>query len=1000
MAINSLSASSYGLSGLVSGMDTQQMVEKLLSGTQAKIDQTSQKKAALLIKQTMYRETISKLKTLQNSYLSYTSGTNLLSSSFYNTMTATVKPPANANAAFSATASSSALVGNTTVDYIRQLATAKTYKTEVDATADVSGEFNKTVAERLANQYSGDYSNLVISVGGVGVTIEEAPTVFGGKSQSQVAQIINDAFADRGVRAEAKFVNNKLQIVAENENAVIKVSGYESSTDPSLPMKMFGTGITTLSGQGKLEASINTDLYQPSFEVNLDGRQQTIYLDLAKLKEYVAGDKALGDAGGLLEDINAKLLNAFGSGVKATATGDTMTFESGNPSQKFTITGNSIVMGALGMKTGISNKLNTTMSLRDLNFSQELVGNHHTFSINGVEFSFDSETSLSRVISEINASKAGVKISYIDSEDRFVIQNSETGAGTRDLDIKQTEGNLMSALFGAAGGSTATGYAINMDMTGTKVEDDDVRYGGTYTFNINGTDYKFNVSRYENGPFFTTKSFAEKMNTAFLDNFGLMADGTRRLEFLEEDGVFTIRANDPSMVVKAVKEHADNNVHQLGFETGQATVANKSTITLEEAGIKFDGMASVNINLGPTLGSFYFGGVDAQAMNSMSMKEAAEYLTGKIRDHMGIDPSDTTTGSPKVTFDEKTASFKFTGSPEGAAGHGEAMSISVMNGEDGERLDRLFGQDKLSINQPATVVFEDIKTDDGKNAVLSINGSEIQRSSNTFEHNGITFTLNSTTRKDKTTEDDDITAPVDKNDYEDPSYVTVGRDTQKVVEGITEFLKSYNETMDYLYGLWKADATYKDYPPLTEAQKKDMSDREVELWEEKSKEGMLRNDQNLERIINAMRKAMYTKPDGSSIAIYDLGITTSNSTSDGNLNPKSISDLTAAIERDPEAVAQLFAGEGGLMELLNNAITDATKSSYAGSGYLTAVAGSNALDTTSSISKQISELDDQLTSLESRYWNEYDRYWKQFNTMEQLIQQMNTQSSWLSQMGG
>ncbi len=176
-----------------------------------------------------------------------------------------------------------------------------------------------------------------------------------------------------------------------------------------------------------------------------------------------------------------------------------------------------------------------------------------------------------------------------------------------------------------------------------------------------------------------------------------------------------------------------------------------------------------------------------------------------------------------------------------------------------------------------------------------------------------------------------------------------------------------------------------------------MSDREIELWEEKSKEGLLRNDPLLERVLSSLRSAMNTKPEGSSIALYDLGISTSFYANDGNFNPESLDDLRAAIEANPEAVRQLFAGEGGIMELVNKAITNAAKSSFASPGYLAQVAGSNVLDTTSSIYKQIKELDSQMLTLEDRYASEYSNYWRQFNAMEQMIQQMNTQSSWLSQ---
>ena len=131
MAINSLSASSHGLSGLVTGADSQQMVQKLLSGTQSKIDKAKQRKSVLQFKQEMYRDVGAKLTALQTSFLSFSSKTNLMSNAFYNTMKTSISPPTGTTAAFAVTGSSSAKPGTVTMDYIKQLATARTAKTTV-----------------------------------------------------------------------------------------------------------------------------------------------------------------------------------------------------------------------------------------------------------------------------------------------------------------------------------------------------------------------------------------------------------------------------------------------------------------------------------------------------------------------------------------------------------------------------------------------------------------------------------------------------------------------------------------------------------------------------------------------------------------------------------------------------------------------------------------------------------------------------------------------------
>ncbi len=995
MAINSLSASSYGLSGLISQMNTQDMVEKMLSGTQAKIDKAGQKKTVLQYKQELYRDVANKLKALQSSYLSFTSQTNLLSSGFYNTMSTSITPPVGASAAFSVSASSAANTGNVMMNRIMQLATAQTSKTQANATQDVVAGLDQTVAARLVQQNQGGNATLNIRVGGKTAQFLNAPELFAGKSQSEIADIINAQFTTDGVAAQASFVNNKLQIVAADKDAHIVVQGNALTGSP-LAMKMFGDGVASLSGQGTFSAEIDSERYNPSITVNLDGRQQTIRLDLNALKSFVGDGSNPSDGGAALKDsLQTQLTRAFGAAIKVDMTADGIKFDVNEKSQRFTISGGSVEMGALGLKAGVSNKLNTTLAIKDLNFATELQGNQQTFKINGVEFSYNSDASLGQIISDINNSNAGVKITYIESEDRFTIQRSETGVGTADeLDsvISQSTGNLMSVLFGAKGGNNVTGQGVNMAMVGENFDLSEISHGGKFTFNMNGSDYTFSVGWRDGQDTYTKDSFAAALNNAFRNSFGVLPDGTSAVEVTVNDaGGLTVTANDINLVISATKFHKDNNTSTLGFSEGQRTLATGAS-TLEDAGISFGTDGGITINLGGP----FTAPIDISASElhpGMTMNDVADLINTKIADaNNALPAADQLSQLPRVDFDEHTAAFR-------VMGVDIPMEILVSEGSDGAGADNLFGQNRITTGQPAMMAGGGdflMQTDAGKNAIFELNGVEMQRSSNSFTVDGLTFTLHSTTLKDQTQVYDPATATA--NDFIGPTSVSVTRDTEKIVEGMQEFLKTYNETMDYLYGLYKADATYRDYAPLTAKQKEGMSDREIEQWEEKSKEGLLRNDQNIGRIIDNMRKLMYSKPEGSNIAIYDLGITTSFYTNDGNLNAESIDKLRTAIEKDPDAVFKLFAGEGGIMEQLNDTINAAAKTSYGSPGTLVALAGSNALDTTSTIYKQIKEIDDQLSTLESRYWKEYDRYWKQYNQMEQLIQQMNNQSSWLAQL--
>ena len=50
--------------------------------------------------------------------------------------------------------------------------------------------------------------------------------------------------------------------------------------------------------------------------------------------------------------------------------------------------------------------------------------------------------------------------------------------------------------------------------------------------------------------------------------------------------------------------------------------------------------------------------------------------------------------------------------------------------------------------------------------------------------------------------------------------------------------------------------------------------------------------------------------------------------------------------------------------------------------------------------KQIAEINKQILKLQTKLQAERDRYVKQFTSLETLISQMNSQSNYLSQIGG
>ena len=235
--------------------------------------------------------------------------------------------------------------------------------------------------------------------------------------------------------------------------------------------------------------------------------------------------------------------------------------------------------------------------------------------------------------------------------------------------------------------------------------------------------------------------------------------------------------------------------------------------------------------------------------------------------------------------------------------------------------------------------------------------------------------------------------------------VTVSQNTDQIMDGIKEFIDEYNKLVKTLNDLIDEDTTYREYPPLTAAQKKEMSEREIELWEEKSKGGLLYRDSNIETFLQQMRTALYQKPAGAGYALYELGIETGTWEQKGQLTfgTDGEAKLRQLLENDPTGVMKLFTDKTeGLGTKLNDILNQTAKVSSSSPGTLVQIAGVKGMgtDKNNTMYDQMKAIDDKIAALKRTYEAEKTRYWKQFNTMEQLISNMNTQSSYLAQMMG
>ncbi|MER2105294.1 MAG: flagellar filament capping protein FliD [Solibacillus sp.] len=266
----------------------------------------------------------------------------------------------------------------------------------------------------------------------------------------------------------------------------------------------------------------------------------------------------------------------------------------------------------------------------------------------------------------------------------------------------------------------------------------------------------------------------------------------------------------------------------------------------------------------------------------------------------------------------------------------------------------------------------------GENAKLTVNGMEIERQTNTFEVDGFSVTLNNTFNGTGV----------------QPISLTTKTDTDNMMEKIKGFVEAYNGLIESLNSKTK-EKKNRDFAPLTDEQKKDMEEKEIEAWEEKAKSGMLRSDQLVQGVLRNMRNDMYSKTSGSSTEfdmLYKLGIQTSDKTADnGKLIIKDEDKLRAAIEKDPDAVYELFTGSSvenpGIADRIKKSIKESTIAIEKKAGK------ADSVNNTFNLGLRLNETEDRITSWKTKLANLEERYWKQFGAMEAAINKANQQSA-------
>lgn len=298
---------------------------------------------------------------------------------------------------------------------------------------------------------------------------------------------------------------------------------------------------------------------------------------------------------------------------------------------------------------------------------------------------------------------------------------------------------------------------------------------------------------------------------------------------------------------------------------------------------------------------------------------------------------------------------------------------------------------------------------DGQDAEIVLNGATFVSDSNTFSINGLTINALGVT--------DEELSIVTSTDYDG------------IYDTIKDFFSEYNDLINEMDKLYNADSARK-YDMLTDEQKESMTDDEVEQWENKIKGALLRKDNNLSSIMNAMTNTMlqgfytnnlsdkekknmteseindwYAKNGGKKLYLSDFGISTLSyfeaednehhayhiaGDPDDEFTSDKDDELKKAIAEDPEGTANFFAS---LCKSLYSKMDEVMNTTSEYSSIYKVYNDKQMKKDYADYTTKIKEAENELNDYE-------DKWYKKFSAMEVALSKLQSQTNSISSMLG
>jgi len=922
---SSLYNSSNVISGLASGMDTESMIENLVKSYQTKIQNLNNKATKVQWKQDAYRSIINKMVAFSSNYTSYTSPTNLLSPSFFNSA---VKVAPQGKYADKVTAS-----GRTDSDValssVTQLATAARYVTTagglkgdtgnaVTASKALDLESNIDLS-RLSGSLSFTYGSKTVSI-----SFDEIKDQIANDSTDKAGQLkkmIEEKLGDQTIALSDGTTASAADRIGVN----VSSDGTFTFTDKAgagntVKISSASDSIKNILNLGDMDDSENP---VKSFKVGDDTKftyQQEAY-------RYISGKSFNINVDGVTKTVQAPQI---------TKSGDNYTFT---------------------MPSTVKDKYGNTMNV------------YGTSGLDMSKYTVVKEGE-KKTVSADKAADAYAELLQNGVKSAFGNKLTVENKGGKDLQLEFKVNDGSNLLINHSAGDTlgigrsATNY-LNTGETLKDLVKDGVLTDANAAKNADGSIMKDKDGK-------TLYDF--RINDVLVGRYtedSKLSDIISDINTNSETGVKVSYSKTTREFVFSSKNTGSENQIKLGDGLAGAIFGNKASTSQKTKD---------------------FLGTDKLKDQTFDMTVNGKNVSFKFQ-------SDT--GSLQQMIDKVNGHLKDTGMTMQVTNEGR---LAVVN-EKGEEQAVTFGDSDLV----AEKLFNKFDAASGYTAgqdakfTVKVNGTEkeLTRGSNSVDIDGLTINFKGTFNEDGT--DDE------------PVTFKVSTDSDKIVDAVKAMVTDYNEMMSEIRGAYatlpyqNSSGAFQTYEPLSDEDKATMSESAIQNYEAKAKQGILFGDSNLRSLYENMR-SIFQRGGADATALSKAGISVSYSSDNVATLTLNEDKLRAALEDDPDAVADLFTrtGQSGVS---NNGIMQSMKvqlDRYAGltgatKGILIQQAGTplNSLSLLDNAwQKEIDKLGTQIETWQDKLSSQVDRYTNMFSKLEVLISQMNSQSSTLSGLMG